>query len=82
MVFNLPNLWPNGYNYFLFFLSKVFFSILYFSFTHLLNIVSFGCFAILLLIVAMATDIAYQFNSEESIYNMVEICKHLWNFSK
>jgi hypothetical protein len=34
------------------------------------------------LVVAMATDIAYQLNSEESIYNMVEICKHLWNCFK
>ena len=31
------------------------------------------------LVVAMAIDIAYQLNSGESIYNMVEIRKHLWN---
>ena len=34
------------------------------------------------LVVAMATYIAYQLNLEESIYNLVEICKHLWNYFK
>jgi hypothetical protein len=34
------------------------------------------------LVVAMATDISYQLNPEESIYNMVEIRKHLWNCYK
>jgi hypothetical protein len=34
------------------------------------------------LVVVMATDIAYQLNLEESIYNIVEIRKYLWNCSK
>ena len=34
------------------------------------------------LVVAMATNIAYQLNPEKSVYNMVEIRKHLWNCFK
>jgi hypothetical protein len=34
------------------------------------------------LVLAMATNIAYQINSVEFVYNMVEICKHLWNCFK
>jgi hypothetical protein len=34
------------------------------------------------LIVAMAIDVVYQINSKGFIYNMLEICKHLWNCFK